>query len=183
MRPPTDRKNAGRRGGPELNYPRLAPVAQGIEQRFPKPRVGGSNPSRRTLKRPAKRRKTRIPGVQPGRLYSNSTVVWGYPSARHLPPATTNTPSPTSEASPSPPSSTTTTFAFSRHALGTPPFPPHRRARLAALATLAHEPDVLFRDTASLPHGHDVVEPHSLLAPAPDALPMVSPPHGKLHPS
>src|SRR3712207_4844484 len=26
-----------------------APVAQGIEQRFPKPRVGGSNPSRRTL--------------------------------------------------------------------------------------------------------------------------------------
>jgi hypothetical protein len=24
-----------------------APVAQGIEQRFPKPRVGGSNPSRR----------------------------------------------------------------------------------------------------------------------------------------
>src|SRR5918994_911397 len=53
MRPPTDRKNAGRRGGPELNYPRLAPVAQGIEQRFPKPRVGGSNPSRRTPKSPA----------------------------------------------------------------------------------------------------------------------------------
>ena len=48
-------KNAGRRGGPALNYPRLAPVAQGIEQRFPKPRVGGSNPSRRTPKLPANR--------------------------------------------------------------------------------------------------------------------------------
>ena len=26
-----------------------APVAQGIEQRLPKPRVGGSNPPRRTI--------------------------------------------------------------------------------------------------------------------------------------
>jgi hypothetical protein len=39
----------GKHGRPRLNYWRFAPVAQGIEQRFPKPRVGGSNPSRRTL--------------------------------------------------------------------------------------------------------------------------------------
>jgi hypothetical protein len=42
---------------------RFAPVAQGIEQRFPKPRVGGSNPSRRASKIPAKRRKTKMPRV------------------------------------------------------------------------------------------------------------------------
>src|SRR5215213_10417754 len=36
-----------------VNWARRAPVAQGIEQRFPKPRVGGSNPSRRAPKRPA----------------------------------------------------------------------------------------------------------------------------------
>jgi hypothetical protein len=37
----------GKHGHRALNCWRFAPVAQGIEQRFPKPRVGGSNPSRR----------------------------------------------------------------------------------------------------------------------------------------
>jgi hypothetical protein len=39
---------AGNPGLPTINYPGLAPVAQGIEHWFPKPCVGGSNPSRRT---------------------------------------------------------------------------------------------------------------------------------------
>jgi hypothetical protein len=64
-------KNGGRSGDPGLNYPRLAPVAQGIEQRFPKPRVGGSNPSRRASKIPANRCNRKRPGCAPGRLYTN----------------------------------------------------------------------------------------------------------------
>src|SRR5918997_3490494 len=40
--------SVGKRVPARLNWERLAPVAQGIEQWFPKPRVGGSNPSRRT---------------------------------------------------------------------------------------------------------------------------------------
>lgn len=43
-------RHGGKHGLPRLNCWRFAPVAQGIEQRFPKPRVGGSNPSRRTPK-------------------------------------------------------------------------------------------------------------------------------------
>ena len=39
---------AGNPGLPTINYRSLAPVAQGIEHWFPKPCVGGSNPSRRT---------------------------------------------------------------------------------------------------------------------------------------
>jgi hypothetical protein len=43
----------GKHGDCALNCWRFAPVAQGIEQRFPKPRVGGSNPSRRARELPA----------------------------------------------------------------------------------------------------------------------------------
>ena len=42
----------GKHGRLRLNCGRFAPVAQGIEQRFPKPRVGGSNPSRRAPELP-----------------------------------------------------------------------------------------------------------------------------------
>ena len=48
-----------------------APVAQGIEQRFPKPRVGGSNPSRRTPKIPAKRGKKERSEFALGLSYTN----------------------------------------------------------------------------------------------------------------
>ena len=56
--------NAGSRGAPRLNYRCLAPVAQGIEQRFPKPRVGGSNPSRRTPEIPANGRSEKRSGLR-----------------------------------------------------------------------------------------------------------------------
>src|SRR5215203_2582155 len=54
-----------------LNWTRRAPVAQGIEQRFPKPRVGGSNPSRRTPKRPANGGKVETLQRRPQRFYTN----------------------------------------------------------------------------------------------------------------
>src|SRR5918997_2931514 len=49
--------SVGKRVPARLNWERLATVAQGIEQWFPKPRVGGSNPSRRISILPAKRGK------------------------------------------------------------------------------------------------------------------------------
>ena len=61
-------ENAGSIRGPALNYRRFAPVAQGIEQRFPKPRVGGSNPSRRASKLPANPWNVKGRGIPP-RLY------------------------------------------------------------------------------------------------------------------
>src|SRR5215212_7186968 len=48
-----------------------APVAQGIEQRFPKPRVGGSNPSRRTPKSPANSENEKMLRHRPERFYTN----------------------------------------------------------------------------------------------------------------
>ena len=61
----------GRTSRRALNFARLAPVAQGIEHRFPKPGVGGSNPSRRTTKVPAKRRKIKVPRRKTGASYTN----------------------------------------------------------------------------------------------------------------
>ena len=55
-------------------------------------------------------------------------------------------------------------------------------SRCTALATLAHESEVLFCDTASLPQRDDVVEPHTLLASAPDTRSVVASPHVQLHP-
>jgi hypothetical protein len=59
-------QRGGKHGRLGLNCWRFAPVAQGIEQRFPKPRVGGSNPSRRAPKLPANSRKTQVPRSAPG---------------------------------------------------------------------------------------------------------------------
>ena len=61
----------GKHGRLGLNCWRFAPVAQGIEQRFPKPRVGGSNPSRRATKSPANSEKTREPRFCTGLDYTN----------------------------------------------------------------------------------------------------------------
>ena len=54
-----------------INCLASAPVAQGIEQRFPKPRVGGSNPSRRAYFCSANRKNRKRPGSPPGRFYTN----------------------------------------------------------------------------------------------------------------
>ena len=54
-----------------VNWARRAPVAQGIEQRFPKPRVGGSNPSRRTPKIPANSGDEKTLQPPPERFYTN----------------------------------------------------------------------------------------------------------------
>ena len=64
-----------RRGGKHvhrgLHCWRFAPVAQGIEQRFPKPRVGGSNPSRRAPEDTANREKAKISGFASALYYTN----------------------------------------------------------------------------------------------------------------
>jgi hypothetical protein len=67
----------GKHGRLGLNCWRLAPVAQGIEQRFPKPRVGGSNPSRRASFLPANCGKARMSGLASALYYTNYQVWRG----------------------------------------------------------------------------------------------------------
>src|SRR5215203_2323196 len=76
----------GKHGRPGLNCWRFAPVAQGIEQRFPKPRVGGSNPSRRASKSPANRSNTRNPFDNSGSFChdAETTESGTYPSAASI---------------------------------------------------------------------------------------------------
>src|SRR3712207_4864261 len=72
-------------------------------------------------------------------------------------------------------------LAGPRETLGPPPFSPSRRTVVAA-AAFAHQPDVGFRNAASLPHRYSVVEPHPLLGSTLDATSVVSPPHEHPHP-
>jgi hypothetical protein len=77
----------GKHGHLGLNCWRFAPVAQGIEQRFPKPRVGGSNPSRRAFVFPANRKTVTSPGIPPRLYLLQPYCNRGYPNAASIPPA------------------------------------------------------------------------------------------------